>query len=237
MVSNMVSGIQKSYERKLFSFFQPLVFKYRVAKEIKKQTDRYLASDFNLIELLRPDENRISDIIALLLNPKGEHGQGEIFLKEFIRQLENHIRKETENFKVLNNIDISQASVERELMTYQGKRIDIAIKFRDFVIGIENKLGAIEQERQLADYNNFLQHVSRNYILIYLDGLGREAKSIKNKDKLKQEGRFLEVSYLRFLKPWLIRCYKECEAEKFRWFLKDSVSWIENNFKENEDEQ
>jgi len=59
----------------------------------------------------------------------------------------------------------------------------------------------------------------------------------QTKEKLKQEGKFLEVSYNNFLKPWLIKCYKECEAEKVRWFLKDFANWIENNFEEVENDE
>ncbi|MCW7077346.1 MAG: PD-(D/E)XK nuclease family protein [Candidatus Syntrophoarchaeum sp.] len=231
---NFYSETQTTYERRLTNFFQPLIFRYRVAKEIKKQTDKYLASDFNLIELIKPDENRISDLVALLLNPKGEHGQGETFLKEFIEYLKGFLEK-TENLKALGQIDISQVSVEKEFATYEGRRIDIFVKFPGFVIGIENKPWAGERDRQLADYNEFLQNFgNENYILIYLDGWGREATSMdeQTKEKLKQEGKFLEVSYNNFLKPWLIKCYKECEAEKVRWFLKDFVNWIEDNFKE-----
>jgi len=42
----------------------------------------------------------------------------------------------------------------------------------------------------LADYNEFLQNFgNENYILIYLDGWGREATSMdeQTKEKLKQE--------------------------------------------------
>ena len=236
-VGNCYLESQKTYEKRLTNFFQPLIFRYRVAKEIKNQTDKYLASDFNLIELINPDENRVSDLIALFLNPEGEHGQGEIFLREFIKYLKGRIKErineEAENLKVLVQIDTTQVFVEREFMTHEGRRIDICVKFPGFVIGIENKPWAGEQEKQLADYNDFLQKFG-NYILIYLDGWGRKATTIdkQTKEVLKQEGKFLETSYNNFLKPWLLQCYKECEAEKVRWFLKDFVNWIENNFKE-----
>jgi hypothetical protein len=36
--------------------------------------DREFATDFSVTELLRPDENRLSDVIACLLNPAGVHG-------------------------------------------------------------------------------------------------------------------------------------------------------------------
>ena len=41
---NFYSETQTTYERRLTNFFQPLIFRYRVAKEIKKQTDKYVNS-------------------------------------------------------------------------------------------------------------------------------------------------------------------------------------------------
>jgi hypothetical protein len=32
--------------------------------------------------------------------------------------------------------------------------------------------------------------------------------------------------------PWLKECFKECEAEKVRWFLRDFITWIGKNFRE-----
>jgi len=52
---------EENYRNKLSRFFESLVFKYRVAKEIKKQTERYLATDFNLVGIMNPDKDGISE--------------------------------------------------------------------------------------------------------------------------------------------------------------------------------
>src|SRR5437762_477168 len=41
------------------------------------------APSFRVLSLLSPDENRLSDIIAELLDPHGSHGQGTAFLTLF----------------------------------------------------------------------------------------------------------------------------------------------------------
>ena len=225
---------KESYREKLSRFFEPLVFKYRVAKEIKRQTDRYLASDFNLVDIMNPDENKISDIIAELLNPNGKHGQGEIFLKKFLEVLREFVNPE---WLSPESLELSCVTVDREHTTTESRRIDIFLRFSEGItVGIENKPWAGEQKNQLEDYVGYLREISEKgkFLLIYLDGWGREATSIKSelKEELKKEGKFVELSYRRFLIPWLKECFKECEAEKVRWFLRDFISWIENNLRE-----
>src|ERR1017187_2863553 len=41
------------------------------------------APTFRALSVLSPDENRLSDIIAELLSPRGSHGQGATFLTLF----------------------------------------------------------------------------------------------------------------------------------------------------------
>jgi len=209
-----------------------LIFKYRVAKEIKRHTDRYLASDFNLVGIMSPDENKISDVIAEFLNPNGKHGQGKVFLKKFLEVLRGFISPDWLSF---DNSFLSQVVVERECSTDEGRRIDILLKFPKGFVGIENKPWAGEQKNQLKDYAEYMRKISKKeFLLIYLDGWGREATSIEPelKNELVEKGKFVELSYCRFLVPWLKECFKECEAEKVRWFLRDFISWIEKNFRE-----
>jgi hypothetical protein len=187
----------------------------------------------------------ISNLVSELLSPGGAHGQQDKFLREFINEVIKHQQKFTgddrEFFELMENLDFSEAKVKTESEIDGGKKIDILIEFQSskFAIGIENKPWAEEGEEQLSSYNKYLKNKWDKYILIFLHGGWQEVASIrrKEKEKLKREGRFLEVSYSNFLKPWLIRCYKECEAEKVRWFLKDFVDWIEDNFKIEEVEE
>jgi len=127
----------------------------------------------------------------------------------------------------INTLLSCKISVSRESFTTQienqNRRIDLTVEFKNpkndkevvFVIGIENKPWAGEQENQLEDYREHLDKISGNdYLLIYLSGLKREAESIKpeTKEELKQKGKFLETNYYKLLIPWLKECIKECEA-------------------------
>ncbi len=42
--------------------------------------DRKQATGFNVFDFIDPDENKLSDVLAWLLDPKGSHGQGDVFL-------------------------------------------------------------------------------------------------------------------------------------------------------------
>jgi len=230
--SNLRRSFIENYNQKVEKFFNELSFRYRVVREIKEYTDRFLASDFNLVEIFNPDEVRISRILAELLNPKGKHGQGKLFLKEFIETLKGLVS----NSETLIGIeDLASAKVSTEYSSLYG-RIDILIEFPNKVaIAIENKPWAGEQTEQLQRYTDFLEQTYKGrYLLIFLTGTERKATSIGEslKNQLKQEGKFLEATYEELLKPWLLKCAKECESDKVRWFLKDFIRWIEKNFKE-----
>ena len=54
----------------------------------QRRRDKRLATGFNVFDLIEPDENKLSDILADLLDPKGSHGQGDLFLRLLLQQLD-----------------------------------------------------------------------------------------------------------------------------------------------------
>jgi len=225
------------YQEKLDRFFQPLIQDYKVLKLVKKQTDRYLASDFNLIDIMNPNENKISDILKLLLEKDGKHGQGNKFLELFLKKIIDECSGPDEFIKNIKDLYKSEkVSISRESPANNFRRIDILIDFSGkFAIAIENKLRATEQDSQLEHYSEFLnKEYNKNHILVYLDGSGRESITLLEKESKIKDGNFIETSYQDFLIPWLEECKKESESDKIRWFLMDFISWIDDNFKEEE---
>jgi len=75
-----------------------------------------------------------------------------------------------------------------------------------------------------------------NFLLIYLHSTGEEPYTIQKETVEKNKDKLLFTSYQKLLKPWLEACYKECESQKIRFFIKDFIDWINKNFKENEEE-
>src|ERR1035438_5371338 len=99
---------------------------------------------FNLFNILHVGHYEVrthSPMLAELLNPKGSHGQGAVFLKHFLAELNIH------------NFDAESARIETEVSIPQGY-LDIVITDRNRrSIFIENKIYAVLQKDQLGRYH------------------------------------------------------------------------------------
>ena len=126
-------------ERKVDNFFSSLQFRFDIFQTAKKEMDVYLACDFNVFDYIAPDENRLSDIIAGLLDPNGKHGQGDVFLREFLK-----VTGKSENYNVQKRKVIREGPTT--YIRKSQRRIDITIDFGKSGIGLENKPWAGEQE-------------------------------------------------------------------------------------------
>lgn len=161
-------------------------------------------NDFNVFNVINvtTDEVRLhSRFIAELLNPKGSHGQGGVFLNLFASK-----------FNVTMDFDVASVEVEKHIGTLTettGGFIDIFISDnKGRSITIENKIYASDQKCQLLRYYNFNANN-----LLYLTLLGdepNESSYIFNDDKkLDPRTDFKLISYKYDIKEWLIACRKE----------------------------
>lgn len=181
---------------------------YRI---VKKNT----GEDFNLFQILGIETAEVkthSKFLAELLNPKGSHLQGDIFLKLFINYL-NNVNVESENVlidennKIILNSEKSNIEIEKHIGKVnenEGGRIDIAIiDSENNLIAIENKIYAGEQDKQLLRYLNFGSKFSK-FHLLFLTLDGGESSTLK-----KEDGIYYSVSYKKHIIEWLELCKKE----------------------------
>jgi len=216
-------------EEKLNSILSSLLIEFKTQKEIWNGINVYLAKSFNLIKLLNPtnEENKFSDIIKLLLDPNGEHAQGDIFLKLFFKTVLKLRNNQIDNFP-LDHLSLKEAKILRE-KSMETKRVDLLIDSKNKnlpVIALENKIWAPETKEQLKKYFEYLKSKYKNFILIFLTPYGRQAKTApETKEQLKK---YFECSYKDLLKPWLKECLKECKAEKVKFFIQDFIDWIDS---------
>lgn len=191
--------------------------------KFKKEYDKQLAFDFSLFNFFLPGENKISQILAFFLDEKQSHGQGNLFLNEFVKSICNR------EIDTTNSLNICERTISNK------RRIDIYIELKDLIIAIENKIWADDQHNQLIDYTNFLEQKSKGkFLLLYLNPYGLEPtdKSITENSKLdliKQE-KFKIISYKNDIINLINKWVTICEADNVCYFLKEFRKFLETKF-------
>jgi len=241
-ISNFLDEINSTLEKRkqiihenTSNFLSEIQFRRELYFKAKNELNKNLAHDYNVFDFINPDERKLSDIIAFLLDPNGTHGQGINFLYEFLCL----IKEKTELLNTVENDDLNNAYVYCEYLTWGDKAdykiIDIFIVLKkeidEFVIAIENKPFVGEHYLQVNNYIDFLEeNYLDKFVFVFLSRSGDDPVSIidqTRKDALKNKGIMVSISYADLIKKWLDRCFKECEAEKIRWFLKDFIQYVD----------
>ena len=181
-----------------------------ICDEQKKIYQDYLTDSparLNLLDRWKQRyENSHSEVIATLLNPKGEHKHGDVFLKLF---LEEFLKDDDDN-TIVNCEDLSKVFVKTEYGANEQRRIDIFIKIDEKTcIIIENKIDAHDQKNQLHDYIMHAKKTYTNIHTIYLTKYGVEAskESLGELDEEEREKIFCK-SYREDVSQWLHQCLK-----------------------------
>lgn len=196
------------------------------AENREREINRIEARAFNVFALIEPDENKISDILADFLDPRGQHGQRDRFLRLLVEKL-----RPGSNFLGLDSARVSREAPTHGIQKYR-RRIDILVVSTGIVIAIENKIDALEQSDQVKDYLDHLAVLSNGWtmpaFLIYLTPNGREPESLSALDRAEQKnkGRLYCLSYSTDLRGWLESCEAQCQAPKIRFFIADFISYI-----------
>ncbi|MFZ0494190.1 MAG: PD-(D/E)XK nuclease family protein [Methylocella sp.] len=219
-------------DEQLEPFFRVLDSITRIAAVAQRQLDFELATGFSATKLLRPDERQLSDTFACLLDPAEAHGQGGLFLGQFIEMF-----------------GISGVPTDRALchVAREKGRIDILVEIGSiapFAIGIENKPWAGDRANQVRCYCHHLaKYFPERWWFGYLSGTGSHPPdhSIEPQMRmgLEAKGRFRTIPFARLgdnsevsIEDWLMRCAEVCRAERVRWFLRDLLDYVASNFSE-----
>lgn len=202
---------------------------------VKIARERYaikLSPNFNCFDYIQPDEMCLSRIFADILNPKGNHAQGNIFLTAFLRLLK------------LNDwsYDTTALQINTEVSTSDNRRFDIELKWNDKKIVVENKPWASDQINQLRDYIAELKKANlKRWHLVYLNGFGMKpsSNSISDDDLMEytKSGNVSISSYESLVLPWIQECKAICQSERYRWFLNELESYVLSEFKGEADMQ
>lgn len=169
--------------------------------------------NFNIFSVMGMESDEVkthSRIIAELLNPKGSHFQGSVFLKYFFEEVVelNTIEYfDFENAKVIVEEHIGILNKDYTI----GGYIDIVIKDErnKIEVVIENKIYATDQKGQLLRYKNHYKNCKLIYLT--LDGKKPSKESychLDEKININLEDIIL-VCYKNKILSWIDRCHKE----------------------------
>ncbi len=218
---NDVDGIRRLRQRECVRLLQELTPHLQAARLVERELDRHLARRFNTFRYLRDDELGLSRIIADLLDPVGEHGQGTTFLEAMLELLEvapeasasgrsRHTasgrggRAATPERLAgwLRSTADEKIRVRQERRT-GGRFIDITVdiptKDGHFCLAFENKPYAGDQHRQCRDYLAFLDKEYRGrFLLVYLPPRFRmpDESSLPRKDRERWRHHFRVLPYV-----------------------------------------
>ena len=231
-----VNGTFDSRRRNHANLLAELTPHLHAARRVERELDRHLARRFNVFKYLRTDELGLSRIIADLLDPTADHGQGTLFLQAMLdvlpetRGLSGNIRESaTKQIKVI---------VERQLPN--NRRIDISVEFPTgdgpYCLAFENKPYAEDQPGQITDYLKFLKkNYGDRFLLVYVPPKDREPDeiSISAEELALWSQHFHVMPYAdsaSSLGSWLAACREHCEIERLEWFLRQAQSFCRQQF-------
>jgi len=180
----------------------------------KRQVAHERGEDFNIFPVCKVDhyETIHSAILAEYLNPCGSHGQGDSFLRLFLRQLVKEVASDAEFYE---RFDPRNARVRTEYSISNG-RMDILIQSEDahHAIIIENKIFAPDRDTQLSRYATYAKKAWRNsYRLLYLTLLGDEPNPNSAKGVSYQK-----VSYNSTILSWIQDCIQHAKDKPFIYY-------------------
>lgn len=126
------------------------------------------------------DEVRASKILAWILDPQGSHGQGSVFLESIAPLLKNRLTTEMLAAG-------GKSYVETLPLGDHESRVDIEIKGKEFLLFIEVKIYATEQNHQLERYFKIAKAKAgnRSYAVVFLTPSGYAP--IKCQDRIRNE--------------------------------------------------
>ncbi|MBQ6534691.1 MAG: PD-(D/E)XK nuclease family protein [Opitutales bacterium] len=176
-------------------------------EDLRKQ---HTGEDFNIFNILKIEQYEVtthSRFISNMLNPKGTHSQGAIFLNAFLKNVG------LEDFGSSTNLEESKVEVEHSC---DDGRMDIIISIGGIggnKIVIENKIYAGLQEKQLARYINSLEkdkNIKSKLLYLTLGDFANdeEEKNMLKKQKISEDDRkkYQHITYSSEILNWMEEC-------------------------------
>lgn len=146
-----------------------------------------------------------SAFIAALLDPKGVHGQGTLFLRSFVEIFVPSMADSIDYESVKVEIEKSLGEEDDDKFDNQiAGRIDIYLEDKNNnVIVVENKIYAPDKPKQIARYCYYTRSAERREV-IYLTLDGHWPSSLSLDDEYQSH--YIRCSYSQHVIQWLNSC-------------------------------
>lgn len=202
----------------------------------KEEVNKYYAKiltdlDFERLDLIMKKANifsalniahyeiRHSNFLAWLLDPNGNHGLSNFFLKRLIIRL-------FEDDRALNvhTINIPKLLKSPIFVYREWHNIDILIEFEDTVIAIENKINSSEHSNQLKRYFKLVEDFfpDKKRVLCYLTPLGNQSSMSDN---------YIELGYQQIVSDLqdILHLYENALNNKVKTYIEDYIETLKMN--------
>jgi hypothetical protein len=140
--------------------------------------------------------------IHCLLDPKGSHDCGALFLNLFFDTINGAPVSGTVESKAVSTegFENTDWTLYKEASRSGFGQMDILMESSKFGIAIENKIGAREQDNQVLSYASYLENKFKtNSLVIYLTLDGKESYTAGDRS-------YLRISYAEHILQWLEKC-------------------------------
>lgn len=203
-------------------------------KLIEHAYNPLLAPKFSPVKLFRPQEPDLSRIIAELLNPRGTHAQGCLFLDAFIRELSQNpaciMEPQTSWYKTADIPKLTiHTQVDTEYSVSEVGRFDIILRDQTTksIVVIENKPWASDGDKQLFRYANKLAQSSvngkLNWLIVYLSDSEPTSNSIDLSDPYRKH--IVRMDFVQ-LGNLLLNSSKLAQAPSVRTFVESFAKYL-----------
>ena len=185
------------------------IYEICLIEDKRNEERRRRGEDFNIFSILNLSTSEVrlhSAFLAVLLDPEGDHGLGDSFLKTFIETCTNI---PIETFDTQNATVHVEYSIPTNINDdSHGGRIDILITdTNNNAIVLENKIYAGDVNKQLTRYANFICEQKFNCNeLIYLTLDKSEPSDKSTKDYPEEAYEYICLSYREDIILWLEKC-------------------------------
>lgn len=154
---------------------------------------------FNIFKVLGIESKEVlaCRLLGELMNPHGTHGLGEKPLQLFLQRID------APDFTPEN---LKNATIVLEEMIDNDRRVDIVIYIKDFVIPIEVKIWADDQNKQLYDYYQYFkkpEYSKHNFRIYYLTPNGRNPSLFSTNNELQKGCDYKCISFDKDISEWL----------------------------------